>query len=298
MRLRAATRGSELALWQTHRISELLASALPGVEVEPVVVSTEGDRDQSSPIAAIGGRGVFAKEVQRAVLDGRADFAVHSAKDLTSTTPDGLVLGAIPERGAVEDGLVGSTLDGLGEGATVATGSVRRRAQLAHLRPDLHFVELRGNMATRLSRLDGDDVDAIVVAAAGLQRLGLGDRIDEILDPSTMLPQVAQGALAVECRDGDSATIDALAAIDDARLAEVVEVERAWLRRLGSGCDLPVGGLATRVGDAIRLEVVLSDHAGTTLIRHEESDPDPVAVVERVADEVLDRRGGRELLDR
>ncbi len=297
MRLRAATRGSELALWQTHRIAALLSAALPDVEVEPVVVSTEGDRDQTSPIAAIGGRGVFAKEVQRAVLDGRADFAVHSAKDLTSTTPDGLLLGAIPERGAVEDGLVGSTLSGLGEGATVATGSVRRRAQLAHLRPDLRFVELRGNMATRLGRLDSDDIDAIVVAAAGLQRLGLGDRIDEILDPAAMLPQVAQGALAVECRADDADTIAALSAIDDGPLAEVVETERAWLRRLGSGCDLPVGGLATRTSDGIRLEVVLSDHAGTRVIRHADVDTDAEALVDRIATEVLDRRGGRELLD-
>lgn len=296
MRLRAATRGSALALWQTQRIAELLHRAVPDLTVEPVVVSTEGDRDQSSPIAAIGGRGVFAKEVQLAVLDGRADIAVHSAKDLTSTTSEGLVLGAVPERAQVEDGLVGSTLANLAEGATIATGSVRRRAQLAHLRPDLRFVELRGNMATRLAHADADAVDAIVVAVAGLARLDLGHRVDDVLSPEVMLPQVAQGALAVECRTDDLQTRAALAAIDDAEVSLLVETERAWLRRLGSGCDLPVGGLAHRVDEGIRLEVVLASRDGRRLIRHQETESTSDAVVEAVASEVLGRQDGLALI--
>ncbi|NOX30543.1 MAG: hydroxymethylbilane synthase, partial [Actinobacteria bacterium] len=256
MRIRAATRGSDLALWQTRRVASMLATSRPDVEVEIVVVSTEGDRDKTSTISSLAGRGVFAKEVQTAVLDGRADIAVHSAKDLTSTTPDGLVLGAFPERASVEDGLVGSTLAELKDGATIATGSVRRRAQLAHARPDLRFVELRGNMNTRLARANDADVDAIVVAAAGLVRLGLAHEIDEILSTDIMLPQVAQGALAVECRHDDLRVLRAVGDIDDAALRPLVETERAWLQELGSGCDLPVGGLARWLGSEIQLEVV------------------------------------------
>src|SRR5829696_7706339 len=202
VRLRVATRGSALALWQAERVVALLQNAEPGLDAEIVRVDTKGDRRLDVPIWELGGKGVFAKEVQAAVLDGRADVAVHSAKDLPSTTPSGLVIGATPERGDVRDALVGTTLDGLPEGATVATGSLRRRAQLAHVRPDLRFEGLRGNMATRLAR--AADVDAIVVAATAFDRLGLSGHITERLDPEVMLPQVAQGALAVECRTGDA----------------------------------------------------------------------------------------------
>ncbi len=209
--LRVATRGSELARWQARRVAALL-----GPETELVVVSTAGDQRVDVPIHAVGGTGIFVKEVQQAVLDGRADVAVHSAKDLpASDNPDGLVLAAVPERADPRDVLVGSTLEALPAGARVATGSVRRRAQLAALRPDLTFAELRGNIATRLDR--ATDFDAIVMAAAALERLGLDDRIDEYLEPSVVLPQVGQGALAVECRIDDDDTLARVAAIDDER---------------------------------------------------------------------------------
>ncbi|MDQ1445163.1 MAG: hydroxymethylbilane synthase, partial [Acidimicrobiaceae bacterium] len=235
MALRAATRGSALARWQTDLVLSLLGSGLG----EALVVETTGDRRTDVPIHAIGGQGVFVKEVQAAVLEGRADIAVHSAKDLTSTPTDGLVIAAFPERGDPRDALVGSTLAGLRAGALVATGSVRRRAQLAGLRPDLVFTDLRGNIDTRLEK--ASDYDAVVMAAAALRRLDRWDRVDEVLDPSVLLPQVAQGALAVECRADDTETIEMLAAIDHAPTRLAVTAERAFLAELGGGCDLPVG---------------------------------------------------------
>ena len=206
-------------------------------------MDTEGDRRLDVPISSFGGKGVFAKEVQQAVLDGRADFAVHSAKDLPAVTVEGLVLAAVPERGDPRDALVGRTLDELAPGATVATGSQRRRVQLARLRPDLTFVELRGNMATRLSKVPNGG--SIVVAAVALQRLGLTEHVVQVLGPEVMTPQVGQGALAVECRIDDDATRVLLAGIEHATSRSVVDAERAFLAELGGDCDLPAGAHAT-----------------------------------------------------
>ena len=218
-------------------------AALLQTDVELVVVETSGDREQHEPIWTLGGKGVFVKEVQAAVLDGRADLAVHSAKDLPSGSIDGLVLAAVPERGDPRDALVGSALVDLPPGARVATGSVRRRAQLADLRPDLTFDGLRGNIPTRLAKADG--YDAIVVAAVALERLELSDRIADVLPTSVMVPQVAQGALAVECRSDDDATREALAEIEDRDSRRAVDAERAFLAELGGDCDLPAGAYAT-----------------------------------------------------
>ena len=183
MLIRAATRGSPLARWQTDRVAELLRATDPSIEVDVVVVHTSGDLDQTTPIEQMGGRGVFAKEVQSAVLDGRADIAVHSAKDLTSTPPDGLVVAAFPERADIRDGLVGGTLSGLRNGAVVATGSIRRKAQLAALRPDLEFVGLRGNMTTRLGKLG--EVDAITESMSASTRTSLFPRSARALSQSS-----------------------------------------------------------------------------------------------------------------
>ncbi len=283
-RLRVATRGSALARWQAERVVALLTS-VGGSEAELVVVETTGDRSADTPIHQLGGTGVFVKEVQEAVLDGRADVAVHSAKDLPAATPDGLVLAAVPERGDPRDALVGSTLDALPTGAIVATGSVRRRAQLAGLRPDLGFAELRGNMHTRLEKASA--FDAIVVAAAALDRLDLGDRIAERLATTVMLPQVAQGAIAVECRAGDDATLAALDAIEDPALRRVVDAERAFLARLGGGCSMPVGAHATADGANVSIEALLAAHDGRWVRRAHATSRDPLVAGRSVAETLL-----------
>jgi len=232
--VRIATRGSALARWQADHVAARLA--VRGVPIEIVIVETRGDVDKSSPLHSIGGKGVFCKEVQLAVLEGRADAAVHSAKDLPALTPEGLTIAAIPRRGDPRDALIGSTLFDLPAGASVATGSVRRRAQLAHHRPDLAFHELRGNIASRLDKAPG--FDAIVMASAALDRLGESVPADR-LPVETMVPQVGQAALAVECRTDDEPTLQALSVLDDPATSRCVRAERAFLRELGGDCSMP-----------------------------------------------------------
>jgi hydroxymethylbilane synthase len=244
-------------LWQANAVAARL-----GDEAEIVVIKTEGDRNADVPLDTMAGRGVFTTEVQAAVLDGRADIAVHSAKDLPSSAElqvDGLVLACVPERADARDCLIGSTLAALPHGATVGTGSARREALLRHLRPDLQFAPLRGNIATRIARVG--ELDAIVGAVAALTRLGEGDRITEAFDPEVFVPQVAQGALAVECRADDDVTRDRLAAIDDADAHRCVLAERAFLAELGGGCDAPVGAHARLVDGVIRLVGFYAHHA-------------------------------------
>jgi hydroxymethylbilane synthase len=288
--LRVATRGSELARWQAARVATLL-----GGDVELVIVTTTGDTRTDVPIHALGGTGIFVKEVQQAVLEDRADVAVHSAKDLpASPGPTGIVLAAVPERADPRDALVGSTLADLPAGARIGTGSVRRRAQLAALRPDLTFAELRGNIPTRLER--AGEYDAVVVAAAALQRLGRAELVAEYLEPSVMVPQVGQGALAVECRTDDAETRALLAAIDDTRAHAAVGAERAYLAQLGGGCDLPCGAFATLDGNEVVIDALLASADGHIVLRASARDVSPVAAGTRVADELLER-GGRSLLD-
>ena len=229
-----------------------------GVSGELVIVSTEGDRDLASSLSEIGGKGVFVKEVQAAVLTGEADIAVHSAKDMPAETPEGLTIGAVLKRGDPRDALVGCRLADLPQGATVATGAPRRRAQLAALRPDLHFAELRGNIATRLAK--AGNYDAIVVAVAALERLGFAEIDDDNLNPDTevegigaidvlnpeiFIPQVGQGTIAVECRSDDEATKQILAAINHSPTRICLEAERGFLQALGGDCNLPAGAYAT-----------------------------------------------------
>lgn len=283
--LRAATRGSPLARWQTDHVAGLLAEAgaVAATEaVEAVVVSTVGDRRAEAPIGSMGGKGVFAVEVQAAVLDGRADIAVHSAKDLPARTPDGLVLAAVPARGDPRDALVGCALADLAPAARVATGSARRRAQLAWLRPDLVFAELRGNIETRLAKAAG--FDAVVMAAVALDRLSLTPAVVDVLDPSVMLPQVGQGALAVECRAGDSAVLEALAAVEHRESRLAVEAERAFLAELGGDCTIPAGAHATvGAGGRIELTGLLASLDGRKVVRQRRSGDDPAALGRSVA---------------
>lgn len=292
--LRVATRGSRLARWQAERVAALLAEG--GVEVELVTISTEGDRRQDVEIHAMGGTGVFVKEVQQAVLEGRADLAVHSAKDLPSLTPEGLLLAAVPERADPRDALVGCRLDAVPTGGIVATGSVRRRAQLAAARSDLGFAALRGNIETRLRKAAG--FDAVVVAVAALARLGLEAEIAEVLPASIVLPQVAQGALAVECRAGDDRVVEALAAIDDPAAHREVRAERAFLAAIGGGCDLPVGALAHAgsAGGRLTLDAMIATLDGRVVLRATREGDDPEAVGAGAATHLLDDCGGRGLL--
>jgi hydroxymethylbilane synthase len=302
VRLRAATRASALARWQTDHVADLLARAGAelglDVQVEPVVVQTVGDARQDVPIWAMGGKGVFVKEVQAAVLDGRADLAVHSGKDLPSVEVPGLVLAAVPERADARDVLVGATLEGLAPGATVATGSVRRRAQLAWRRPDLTFTGLRGNIATRLDRIPPGG--AVVVAAAAIERLGidLGAHPHQVLEPAVLLPQVAQGALAVECRSADARLLRLLGAIEHRPSRRAVDAERAYLATLGGDCDLPAGAHAVPVDGtaALVLEALLASLDGHVVLRHRVVGDDPAALGRAAADHLLDHAGGRSLL--
>ncbi len=251
--LRAATRGSALARWQTAHIAELLGHA---ADVQPLLVTTSGDRQVNEPISAIGGKGVFVKEVQAAVLDGRADLAVHSAKDLPAITPEGLVLAAVPTRADPRDVLVGCHLSDLPLGAVVATGSARRRVQLRELRPDLRFAELRGNIGTRLAK--AGDFDAVVMAKAALDRLGEHPPVVDVLGCEVMIPQVGQGALAVECREDDDQVRSVLAAIQDPSTRRVVDAERAFLTTLGGDCTLPAGAHAHIRETKVAMRAVLA----------------------------------------
>jgi hydroxymethylbilane synthase len=292
--LRIATRGSALARWQAERVAGLL-----GGDAELVVVDTLGDRDTSTSLDRLGGRGIFVKEVQAAVLDGRADLAVHSAKDLPSSpelAAPGLVLACVPERGDPRDGLVGATLDGLAPGAPVATGSARRRALLADRRPDLTFTDLRGNIGTRLGKVPAGG--ALVVAVAALERLGALDRLAEALPADVFVPMVGQGALAVECREGDAAVLERLAGLEHVPSRRAVDAERAWLATLGGGCDLPAGACAEVAGDGstVRLTSLLASRDGRIVLRTSGEGSDPAELGARVAGELLDR-GGRWLLE-
>ncbi len=296
---RVASRGSPLALLQARTIVDRLA-ALGVTDCEVVVVQTTGDRRFDVPIEQIGGQGAFVKEVQAAVLDDRADMAVHSAKDLPTQTPPGLVLACVPERADPRDAMVGCRLADLATGATVATGSARRRAQLAWLRPDLTFCDLRGNMARRVER--ADEVGAGVLATCALERLGMGAQVADVLEPSVMLPQVAQGALAVECRDGDDTARQLLALIDDVGVHRAVLAERAFLRALGGGCTLPVGALATDTGggaggDELRIEGMLASRDGRVMLRRRAGGTDPDTLGIELAMGLLDDDGGRCLDD-
>jgi hydroxymethylbilane synthase len=243
--IRLATRSSAQARTQAEVVAQAVTTAT-GKEVELVFVETLGDLNKDQPLHQIGGQGVFVKEVQQAVLRGDADIAVHSAKDLPSQATDGLVVAAWCARRDAGDALIGKSLDDLEHNATVATGSVRRRAQLVAVRPDLNFIELRGNIPTRLDKIPTSG--SIVMAIAALEVLGLTDRITQRLSVNDFVPMVGQGCVAVECRDGDDAMHDAIRSIDDQSTRYALEIERAFLAELGAGCSMPVGAYVDEQG--------------------------------------------------
>lgn len=260
------TRGSALALIQARRVASLLAAAWPDLQTDLRVIRTEGDIDKTSPLTAIGGRGVFTAGVQAALLAGDVDIAVHCAKDLPAQEPDGLVLSAFPEREDARDVIVsrhGVGLAGLPSNPRIGTSSRRRAMQISLLRPDARTVELRGNVDTRLKKAETTDYDAIVLAAAGLARMGLADRVSESLPLDEFVPAPGQGALVVEARADDAATLARLAAIDDPEVAFAVRTERAFLRALGAGCTTPLGAHVRRVDGNWTLDAVYGDETGS-----------------------------------
>ena len=275
--LRIATRPSPQARTQARSVGDAIERAT-GIVCELVFVESTGDVRADVPLHQMAGQGIFVKEVQRAVLDGRADIAVHSAKDLPTEGDPGLVIGAWCERRDPRDALIGSSLSDLVDGATVATGSARRRAQLRAARPDLSFVELRGNIGTRLERVPPNG--AIVMAVAALEILGLTERVTDVLDPTTFVPMVGQGCVAVEYRFGDGRVRDALATIDHGPTRNAVEAERAFLAILGSGCSLPVGAHVDATG-TITTFLAAADQPGarSIVMQADASDPDTARLV-------------------
>jgi hydroxymethylbilane synthase len=272
---RLDTRRSALALWQANRVADRLREAAPGVTVTLVEIDSSGDLDRVSPVATLTEMGAFVRSVQVAVLDGRADAAVHSLKDLPTIGPDGLTLVAFPERATPWDAMVGSTLADLPPRAVVGTGRPRRLSQIRLARPDLVTVELRGNVDTRLAKIDAGVVDAGILAAAGLERLGHGDRITERFDATTMIPAPGQGVLAVETTV-DHPLFELLAAIDDAALRPLVEAERGLLVATGAGCRSALGAIASRDGAAIRMDAFADERDGPRRVTVTGATPDEV----------------------
>lgn len=275
--LRLGTRRSKLALAQARAYARVLAQHHADLEFEEVHIVTSGDRIQDRPLAAIGGKGLFIKEIEEALLDGRADFAVHSIKDVPAEIAPGLTIAVVPEREDPRDVLVGATLASLPEGARVGTSSLRRSVLLRAVRPDLVVVPLRGNVDTRLRKLDEGQVDAIVLAYAGLRRLDLAERASEVLDPATMLPAVGQGALGIECRADDEAVRGLLAVTDHRETRLRVSAERGVMAAVGGSCQLPVAAYAERQNGEIWLRGMYAEADGSQVRRGEQRAPWPAS---------------------
>jgi hydroxymethylbilane synthase len=302
--LRIGTRRSALALWQAEHVAGLLRGASPGLEVELVSMSTQGDRFLHEPLAAIGGKGLFVQEIEQALLRGEVDLAVHSLKDLPAESPAGLRLAPSMQREDPRDALVsreGRKLDDLPRGARIGTSSLRRSVQLRALRPDLQIVPVRGNVQTRLGKTlgppgpDGNLLDAVVLALAGLKRLGLEAKVTEALDPARCLPAVGQGILGIQHREGDERARALLEPFTDAPTDSAAQAERGLLRELGAGCYVPLGGYATLDGDRLTLRAVLGDTETARLYRVERQGPASSAeqLGREAARELLARDGGR-----
>jgi hydroxymethylbilane synthase len=290
-----ASRGSQLALWQARWVERQLSQA--GRESRIAIIRTTGDKITGVPLAKVGTKGLFTKEIEEALLEQRADLAVHSLKDLPTELPPGLVLAGVPVREDPRDAIVGRCLADLPRGAKVGTSSLRRAAQLRHLRPDLAVESIRGNLDTRLRRLDEGRYDAIVLAAAGLRRLGWADRVAEVFPPDVMCPAVGQGALALESRDSGAGK-EACAALDDSATRAAITAERAVLAALGGGCQVPIGAYATADGGHLRLMAVVASPEGSELVRAQSAgSPSEAAALGRALGAELLDRGARAILD-
>ncbi|HEY3452141.1 MAG TPA: hydroxymethylbilane synthase [Myxococcales bacterium] len=272
MKLRIGTRRSPLALWQAHHVTALLKGREAGLEVELVEIVTKGDKILDSPLAKVGGKGLFVKEIEEQLLSGAVDLAVHSLKDMPAELPEGLVLAAVPPREDPRDAFVSSRhkrLEDLPKGAKVGTSSLRRASQLKAWRRDLEIVSIRGNVQTRLRKID-TELDAGILAAAGLKRLELADKITEFIEPERILPAVGQGVLALEARGGDQEVLQRLAALEDGPTRVAVTAERAFLRRLGGGCQVPIAAHATVSGKTIDFRGMVGHPDGSRVVEFAE----------------------------
>lgn len=301
--VRIGTRGSQLARWQSEWVSARLRELHPGLRVELVEIKTQGDRDRNSPLAAIGGIGLFTKEIQRALLDSTVEIAVHSLKDLPTQGAETLILGAVPVREDAADALIAPThrtLDALPAGARIGTGSLRRRAQLLHARPDLQVVGIRGNVETRLNQALSGTLDGVVLAEAGLRRLGLEGHVTQRLGPPLFLPAVGQGALGIECRASDAATRALLAPLDDPATRRAVIAERRTLAELEGGCMIPLAAWGRDADDDLMaLDVAVFDPDGVERVFVSATGPrlDPDGLGRQVAEQ-LRAQGAERLLQR
>jgi hydroxymethylbilane synthase len=298
--LRIGTRGSRLALWQATFIADQLRATHPARSVDLIEIETLGDQVSDAPLSQIGGDGLFTKAIQRALLAGAVDIAVHSLKDLPTQPVDELVLAAVPVRGSSGDVFVSrkhARFEAMPTGAIVATGSLRRRAQVLHRRPDLCLVNIRGNVETRMAKLVDDDLDGLILAQAGLERLGRADAITELLDTSWMLPAIGQGALGLECRAEDVATRELLASLDHVPTHQAVLAERAFLHALGGGCLVPIGAVTTIDGDLLTVRGAVLAPDGKSRIEGTVSGllKDTESVGRQLASFLLER-GAREIL--
>jgi hydroxymethylbilane synthase len=305
-RLVIGSRGSRLAMWQSEWVARRLEAAHPGLTVEIRIIKTTGDKLAQASLAQIAGKGVFTKELEDALLEGTTDLAVHSLKDLPTRLPDGLHVGAVPEREDPFDALVVASnwntsvrsIDQLPKGARVGTSSIRRSAQLRSTRPDVEIIELRGNVETRLRKLDEGNYDALILACAGLIRLGFTDRIMERIDSSIMLPAPGQGALAIESRVGDTSVSALLNSIEDPDTRLAVDAERAVLSALGGGCATPIATHANIDGERISIEALVASRSGDRVLRDSISGPSTrsIELAEDLAATLLERGAG-ELLE-
>lgn len=299
--LRLGTRGSRLALWQAHWVRDTLAALPDAPPVEIVEISTTGDRIQHVALSQVSGQAFFTKEIEAALLDDEVDFAVHSLKDLATDMPEGLFLGAVMPREDPRDALLtrgGGGLAELPEGSRVGTSSLRRRAFLKALRPDVELAELRGNVPTRVQKLEDGDYDALVLATAGLVRLGMGERIDERLDPATFTPAPAQGTVGVQIRSGDAATARWVRALDHGATRRAIAAERRLLQVVEGGCQVPVGALTTESDGGLTLRGRVASLDGSRVVEGVLTGPadDPVALGEALGRHLL-AQGAGEILD-
>jgi hydroxymethylbilane synthase len=271
--IRIGTRGSELALWQTHHVKALLEARIPGITIDVQKVKTTGDKILDAPLSKIGDKGLFTKELEIALLDERVDIAVHSYKDVPTHVPEGLIIAAVLEREDVRDVFIANRKNlhqpfkSLPQNAVVATGSLRRKCQMLNARPDLNIVDIRGNLNTRMAKLDSSEWDGMILAKAGVSRLGWVQRISEILPFELMLPAVGQGALAIECRAGDQRVREILRSLHHAPTASAVMAERALLRYLEGGCQIPVGAYGQISGNELQLDAVVGSLDGKRMVR-------------------------------